>query len=48
MFVLIYSINPAYLGKFFVDERLIIAGLGGLTWLGIGAWIMAQMVNFEI
>ena len=48
VFALIYSINPAYLGKFFVDERLIIAGLGGLTWLGIGAWIMAQMVNFEI
>lgn len=48
VFALIYSINPAYLGQFFVDERLIIAGLGGLTWLGIGAWIMAQMVNFEI
>lgn len=48
VFALIYSINPAYLGKFFVDERLIIAGLGGLTWLGIGAWIMAQMVSFEI
>jgi tight adherence protein B len=48
VFALIYSINPAYLGQFFVDERLIIAGLGGLTWLGIGAWIMAQMVSFEI
>jgi len=48
VFALIYSINPRYLGQFFVDERLIIAGLGGLTWLGIGAWIMAQMVNFEI
>lgn len=48
VFALIYSINPRYLGQFFVDERLIIAGLGGLTWLGIGAFIMAQMVNFEI
>ncbi|MBA4355110.1 MAG: pilus assembly protein TadB, partial [Novosphingobium sp.] len=44
----IYSINPLYLEKFFVDERLIIAGLGGLTWLSIGAFIMAKMVSFEI
>jgi tight adherence protein B len=48
VFALIYSINPHYMGKFFEDERLIIAGLAGFTWLGIGAWIMAQMVNFEI
>lgn len=48
VFALIYWINPVYLGKFFVDERLIIAGLGGLTWLGIGAFIMAKMVSFEI
>ncbi|MFN3423752.1 MAG: type II secretion system F family protein [Novosphingobium meiothermophilum] len=48
VFALIYWINPAYLGNFFVDDRLIIAGLGGLTWLGIGAFIMAKMVNFEI
>lgn len=48
VFALIYTINPVYLGKFFIDERLIIAGLGGLTWLGIGAFIMAKMVSFEI
>ncbi|MEO0030909.1 MAG: hypothetical protein RIS94_667 [Pseudomonadota bacterium] len=48
VFVLIYWINPSYLGKFFVDERLIIAGLGGLVWLSIGAFMMAKMVNFEI
>lgn len=48
VFALIYWINPSYLKQFFVDERLIIAGLGGLTWLGIGSFIMAKMVNFEI
>lgn len=48
VFALIYTINPEYLGKFFIDERLIIAGLGGFTWLGIGAFIMAKMVSFEI
>ncbi|CAH0495877.1 type II secretion system F family protein [Novosphingobium sp. CECT 9465] len=48
VFGVIYAINPLYLGKFFVDDRLIIAGLGGLTWLSIGAFIMAKMVSFEI
>ena len=48
VFGVIYAINPAYLGQFFVDDRLIIAGLGGLTWLSIGAFIMAKMVSFEI
>ncbi len=48
VFALIYSINPGYMTQFFTDERLIIAGLGGLFWLGMGAFIMAQMINFEI
>jgi tight adherence protein B len=48
VFALIYWINPTYLSKFFIDDRLIVAGLGGLTWLGIGSFIMAKMVNFEI
>ena len=33
---------------FFTDDRLIVAGLGGLTWMSIGAFIMAKMVSFEI
>ena len=33
---------------FFIDERLMIVGMGGLVWMGIGVFIMAQMVNFEI
>ena len=40
--------NPDYMGGFFTDDRLIIAGLGGLCWMGIGVFIMAKMVNFEI
>ena len=27
---------------------VIVAGLGGLVWMSIGAFIMAKMVNFEI
>jgi tight adherence protein B len=48
VFVMIWWINPDYAGSFFVDERLIITGLGGLCWMSIGAFIMAKMVSFEI
>ena len=48
VFTLVYLMNPSYMGKFFVDERLIIAGLGGIVWMSIGGFIMAKMVNFEI
>ena len=33
---------------FFTDERLVIAGLGGMVWMAIGGFIMAKMVSFEI
>lgn len=48
VFGLISYINFDYMGKFFTDERLIIAGCGGLVWMAIGAFIMRQMINFEI
>ena len=48
VFMMIWWINPGYLGGFFTDERLIVTGLGGLTWMSIGGFIMAKMVSFEI
>ncbi|HZG47313.1 MAG TPA: type II secretion system F family protein [Allosphingosinicella sp.] len=48
VFGLIWYMNGEYLADFFVDQRLMIAGLGGLVWMGIGVFIMAKMVNFEI
>jgi len=48
VFTLVWFINPKYMQGFFVDERLMVAGLGGLIWMGIGGFIMAKMVNFEI
>ena len=48
VFALISYINFEDMGKFFTDERLIIAGCGGLVWMGIGVGIMAKMVSFEI
>ena len=48
VFGMIWWINPSYIGKFFIDERLIVTGLGGFVWMSIGAFIMAKMVSFEI
>ncbi|MCM8729442.1 type II secretion system F family protein [Hephaestia sp. GCM10023244] len=48
VFFLILMINGEYMQNFFIDPRLMVAGIGGLIWMGIGAFIMAKMVNFEI
>ncbi|HVL79185.1 MAG TPA: type II secretion system F family protein [Sphingomicrobium sp.] len=48
VFSLVWFINPSYMAGFFSDERLMVAGLGGLVWMSIGVFIMAKMVNFEI
>ena len=48
VFGLVWWVNPSYLAEFFIDERLIVTGLGGLVWMSIGALVMAKMVSFEI
>ncbi len=48
VFIMVWWVNPKYLAGFFTDERLIVTGLGGFTWMAIGAFIMAKMVSFEI
>ncbi len=48
VFGMIYYVNPSYMLGFFSDERLIIAGLGGACWMGIGVFIMSKMISFEI
>jgi len=48
VFGLISFISPTYMGSFFTDQRLVIAGIAGLVWMSIGAFIMRQMINFEI
>jgi len=48
VFSLVYMMNPKYMGGFFTDPRLMVAGVGRMIWMGIGAFIMAKMVNFEI
>ena len=48
VFGLVYMMNPKYMGGFFTDQRLMVAGIGSMIWMGIGAGIMAKMVSFEI
>ena len=48
VFTLVYMISPEYMANFFVDPRLIVAGIGGIIWMAIGGLIMAKMVSFEI
>ena len=48
VFVMIWWISGSYMQNFFIDQRLIVAGIGGLIWMGIGGAIMAKMVSFEI
>ena len=48
VFAIVWTVNPSYLAGFFVEERLMIAGVGGMIWMSIGAGIMAKMISFEI
>ncbi|MET0365338.1 MAG: type II secretion system F family protein [Sphingobium sp.] len=56
VFGLISYINFDYMTPFFTPDPsgmfglglMQLVGIGGMCWMGIGAFIMAQMVNFEI
>ena len=48
VFGMIWMINGSYMQGFFIDQRLMVAGGGGMIWMAIGAAIMAKMINFEI
>ncbi len=48
VFGLIWFINGSYMQGFFTEPRLMIAGVVGLVWMGIGVGIMAKMIRFEI
>lgn len=48
VFGLILMISPNYMNRFFTDERLTMAGIGAIIWLGIGGFVMAKMSDFEV
>lgn len=56
VFGLICYINFNYMSPFFTPDpagifglsTMQVIGIGGMCWMGIGAFIMAQMINFEI
>ncbi len=48
VFGMIWVINGKYMQNFFIDERLMAIGMGGIVWMAIGAFIMSKMISFEI
>jgi len=56
VFGLISYINFDYMSPFYTSDPMglfglslmQVIGIGGMCWMGIGAFIMAQMINFEI
>jgi tight adherence protein B len=56
VFGMICYINFNYMSPFFTPDPagifglslMQVIGIGGMCWMGIGAFIMAQMINFEI
>lgn len=48
MFTMLLMINYEYTSVLFTDPRAIYTSLGGLVWMSIGAFIMKQMITFEI
>ncbi len=44
----IYLLNPAYIMLLWTEPLGNVILFGGLTWMGIGVFIMKQMVSFEI
>jgi len=48
VFILIWFLNNQYMATFFSDERLMMIGMGGIVWMGLGAFTMSKMINFEI
>ena len=56
VFGMIWFISGSYMQRFFISDpggplglsTLQMVGLGGLVWMGIGAFVMRQMISFEI
>jgi tight adherence protein B len=47
MFGALNLLNAEYMSSFWTDVRLQMVTAGGLTWMGIGIFIMSRMINFE-
>ena len=56
VFGMIYFISDSYMQKFFISDpggplglsTLQMVGLGGMCWMATGAFVMKQMISFEI
>jgi tight adherence protein B len=48
MFGVLTLLNGEYMSAFLTNFKLQMITAGGLTWMGIGVYIMSQMINFEV
>ncbi|MEM1020287.1 MAG: type II secretion system F family protein [Sphingomonadales bacterium] len=48
MFGVLLFLNYEYASVLFTDPRAIAVSIGALLWMGLGGFIMARMINFEI
>ncbi|WCL55051.1 type II secretion system F family protein [Gimibacter soli] len=48
MFGLLMTVNAGYAMELFINPKGTIALIAGLVWMGVGVFIMARMVNFEV
>jgi len=48
MYGILLMMNFEYASILYTDPRAIMVAIGALVWMGIGIFIMAKMINFEI
>ncbi len=48
VFGLIWFIGDNYMQQFFTNPQLTAIGLGAMVWMAMGAFVMKQMISFEI
>jgi tight adherence protein B len=48
MFATLTTLNPDYMNAFWKNQTMMIVAGGALVWMGIGVFIMAKMIDFEI
>lgn len=46
--LVLYSVAPDYLGRLFTDSFGQMMVAGGLTWMGIGVYVMKMMIDIDI
>jgi tight adherence protein B len=44
----LYLVNPDYIGILFEVKKGKLMVAGAATWMGLGSFVMRQMINFDV